>query len=464
MNNNQKKPVLSIMAISIALAGTAAQAGGFGVTVQSASGGGNAATGYALAEDASAMYYNPALLSQIEGKQINAGVGLLNTDIDVQNRNSTLPTAAGGTLVQGKNTASPGGLSATPSFYYKRDLSDRTAFGLGVNVPFGVSTEYDKDSFTRYEALESELKTVNINPAVSWKMDDKLSLGAGLNIQAGHAKLGRAIDSFLACSQIVAASGGLLPATTCNALGLNSASNQATDGLSSVEADGIALGANLGLAYRPDEHTTLSVAYRSPVNYELEGDVDFKHSAQLDALGNAVLTNAGLIDQKATADLKMPASLSLAAARQINAKLAVHGDVTWTQWSSVPEIRIRFPDTGLSDSVTDLQWEDTIRVGAGGTYQLNDKTRLRAGVAFDPTPTPSSRNRTPRAPGSDNWWLSAGMSRDLSKHMTLDASLAYIIPDDNSINYTSPGTSNYTTRADVESDALSGAVSLNYRF
>lgn len=459
MKNTYKNGAINSLAVSAIIAAGGVQAGGFGVTVQSATGGGNSATGHALAEDTSSMYYNPALLSNIEGKQINAGIGLLNTDITVTNRGSTIPPAAGGTLIKGSNSVEPGGLSVTPSFYYKRDLTKMTAFGLGVNVPFGVSTEYEKDSFTRYEALESELKTININPALSWKVNDEVSLGAGLNIQAGHAKLSRAIDSSLVC--LLA-----LPAASCAAAGLGATSNAATDGKSTVEADDVALGANFGLAYSPDKDTTLSLAYRSAVEYDLEGDVEFSNNAVLQALGSgAVIAGAGMVNQKATSTLKMPASLSISAAKQMNAKLAVHGDVTWTQWSSIPEIRIKFPDsTILSDSVTDLQWEDTIRVGAGGTYQLNDKTKLRAGVAFDPTPTPSSSNRTPRAPSSDNWWFSAGMSRELSKKMTVDASLSYVKPDDNSINYTSPGAINYTTRADVESDVLSGAVSLNYRF
>lgn len=459
MKTTYQKGAINSLVAAVALAAGSVHAGGFGVTVQSATGGGNAATGHALAEDASSMYYNPALLSNIEGKQINAGIGLLNTDITVTNRNSTIPTGAGGTLINGNNTVEPGGLSVTPSFYYKRDLTNMTSFGLGVNVPFGVSTEYEKDSFTRYEALESELKTVNINPALSWQVNDEVSLGAGVNIQAGHAKLSRATDSALVCALA-------LSSAACSAAGLGTTSNANTDGKSTVEADDVAFGANVGMAYQPDKDTTLSIAYRSSVEYDLEGDVTFENNAILQALGGgAVVTGAGLVNQKATAKLKMPASLSIAAAKQMNDKLAVHGDVTWTQWSSIPEIRIKFPDsTTLSDSVTDLQWEDTIRVGVGGTYQLNDKTKVRAGIAFDPTPTPSSNNRTPRAPSSDNWWFSAGMSHDLSKKMTLDASLSYVKPDDNSINYTTPGAINYTTRADVESNVLSGAVSVNYRF
>lgn len=114
--------------------------------------------------------------------------------------------------------------------------------------------------------------------------------------------------------------------------------------------------------------------------------------------------------------------------------------------------------------MSDLQWEDTVRVGAGLTYQFNDRMKLRAGIAHDPTPIPSPEHRTPRAPSSDNLWVSAGMSYQLNKQMDFDVGLSLVHPADSSVNYTAPGASDYTTRASVESEVFVGAVSLNYRF
>lgn len=457
----------SILAVSVSLclSTTALQAAGFGVTVQSASGGGNAATGHAMAEDASVMWYNPALLSSIEGTQINGGLGLLDSELSVVNTGSALPSAGGGTPVIGANSADPGGLAATPSLFYKRDIGDM-AFGLGINVPFGVSTDYDKDSFTRYEATESELKTLNINPALSWRINNKLDIGVGASVQLGSATLSRSVDGFLACRRIAGASDSdALTAGVCDALGLGTASNSATDTQVETEATGVAFGANVGLAYRPTPATTISVGYRSEVKYDLDGDADFDHNG-LEALGEATLSAAGLNNQDITADLDLPASLSLAFASKVSNRLTLHGDVTWTEWSSVPEIRIVFPDNPNpdSDSVTDLQWGNTIRVGAGLTYQLSEKTKLRAGIAHDPTPTPSSLNRTPRAPRADTMWYSAGMSHQFSEKLSIDGSFSLIDPKDNTINYTAPGSTDYLTRADVETDAFSAALSVNYRF
>ncbi len=212
----------SILAASVSLCcfSSVAQAGGFSVTIQSASGGGNAATGHAMAEDASAMFYNPALLSSLEGTQVNGGVAFTHADLSVKNTGSTLGANAGplnGFPVVGTNdepsTASndtePGGLSATPSLFYKRDIGaqKKVAFGLGINIPFGVATEYDDVSFARYEGTESGLTTVNINPALSWRASDKWDFGAGLNLQYGHAILAKAVDGALACQSIAGADG-----------------------------------------------------------------------------------------------------------------------------------------------------------------------------------------------------------------------------------------------------------------
>ena len=457
----------SILAVSISLClSSAAYGGGFTVTVQSASGGGTAATNHAMAEDASVMFYNPALLSSVEGTQVNGGISLTSPDLTVTNTGSTLPPIAGGAAINpAVESVEPTELAATPSMFYKRDISPKLAFGLGVNVPHGVSSEYEKSSFARYEATESGLTTLNINPALSWKIGDKLALGVGANIQYGTATLARQIDSYLLCANLAAFNA----LNDCNSLG----GPQASDESSTVEADGVAYGFNIGGAYHPNTSTTISVGYRSSIKHELEGEVDLDDlTATAVALGGTagaaagenILGLAGFTDQKATADLELPATASISFAKKLNAKLSLHGDVTWTDWSSVPEIRIVFPDSALSDSVTDLQWEDTIRVGAGATYQLNKKTKLRAGIALDPTPTPSSNNRTPRAPSSDNIWLAVGIGHDFSKKLSIDASLAYIHPEDSSITYTAVGATPYHTRADVEASAISAALSVNYRF
>ena len=452
----------SILAVSISLClSSTAYSGGFTVTVQSASSGGTASTNHAMAEDASAMFYNPALLSSVEGTQVNGGISLTSPDMTVTNAGSENPTGVPlftniiRSSANGENVAEPANLGATPSLYYKRDISPKMAFGLGLNVPHGVSTEYEKDSFARYEATESGLSALNVNPALSWKVNDMLDLGAGLNIQYATAILAKSLDSYAVCAR-------QLPTATCTALGINGFNDPTSDSSSSVEADSVALGFNLGGVYRPNASTTISLGYRSAVKHELEGDVDFTLDSKLPAAFAAALA-----DQKATADLELPATASLAFAKKVNSKLTIHGDATWTDWSSVPEIRIVFPDDtagNIGDSVTDLQWEDTIRVGGGVTYQLSDKTRLRGGIAFDPTPTPSSEKRTPRAPSSDTFWFSVGAGHDFSKKLSLDASLAYIHPEEMKINYRAVGDSGYLTKANAEVSAISATISLNYRF
>lgn len=461
MRHNQK--LLKPLYIALLTAMGSAHAGGLGVTVQSANGGGNAATGHALAEDASAMFYNPALMMSMDGSQLNAGFSVLSTEANLTNTGSTLPTAVGNFPVRGNNKSDPGGTSVTPSFFYRgAEIKNNVVYGVGVNVPFGNATEYDNDSFVRYEALESSLKTLNINPAIAWRVNEQFDIGAGMNVQLGEALLSRSVDSFLVCQRFIAA--GAASAAGCNALGLSSPSNVATDSEISIEADGVGYGFNIGAAYRPSDRTTVSLGLRSSVDLDLEGEADFSYSDNLAAIGEANLAAVGLGDQDAETKLEMPASASLAIAHQLNEKLALHGDVTWTDWSSIPEIRITFPDSGLEDSVTDLQWENTVRVGAGLTYQLNERLKLRAGIAHDPTPTPGPENRTPRSPSSDNMWYSAGMSYTWNDKFSFDAGVSYIKSADDRVNYTTPGSADYLTRADVDSNVFLVTGALNYRF
>ena len=88
MGDNRQ--LIKPLCAAILLATGSVQAAGFGVTTQSGTGGGNSATGHAMAEDASAMWYNPALLHSMQGRQVNTGISLLSTDITLENAGSSI--------------------------------------------------------------------------------------------------------------------------------------------------------------------------------------------------------------------------------------------------------------------------------------------------------------------------------------------------------------------------------------
>src|SRR6267378_2365457 len=185
-------------ALSLAVAGafvggvSQAHASAFALIEQSASGLGNSYAGAAAAaDDASIIFYNPAGMSLLPGgMQVSAGLALINLSAKFSDSGSTAPAGIGSL---GGNGGDAGGLSAVPNVYFAMDLAKDWKLGVGVSVPFGLKTEYDPTWVGRFQAIKSDIKTINVNPSISYKLDDKISLGFGLNYQQIDAELTRAV-------------------------------------------------------------------------------------------------------------------------------------------------------------------------------------------------------------------------------------------------------------------------------
>src|SRR5882672_1710669 len=188
-----RKTALSL-AVAGAFAGGASQAhaSAFALIEQSATGLGNSyAGGAAAAEDASTIFYNPAGMSLLPGgMQVSAGLALINLSAKFSNSSSTAPA---GIASLGGNGGDAGDLSAVPNVYFAMDVAPNWKAGVGVSVPFGLKTEYDPTWMGRFQAIKSDISTLNVNPSVSYKLDDKMSFGFGLNYQQIDAELSRAV-------------------------------------------------------------------------------------------------------------------------------------------------------------------------------------------------------------------------------------------------------------------------------
>jgi long-chain fatty acid transport protein len=406
----------------------------FQIAENSPAGLGNAfAGGAAIAEDVSTAWYNPAGLARLPGSQIVFGAHSIVPTVEASNvraSSATLPVI-GSVPFGGGNGGDAGEPAIVPNFYLSNQLSDRLTLGLGVNAPFGLATDYKDGWAGRYHADRSEIATININPGIAYKVDDRVSVGAGINYQRIEAELSQAVDFATICtvsgggafSGACGASGGFLPGTN--------------DGKAKVTADDDAWGYNVGLLWEPQPGTRLGLAYRSKLRFRLDGKVDIMAPANVPA---ALLTGAGLTDSDAHADVELPATLSLSAHHQINPVWAVMGDVTRTYWSDLPELRIEF-DSAQPDSVVTLDLADVNRYSVGATFAPGGNWMYRAGVALDESPTPDSAVRTPRLPDADRTWLAVGAGYRPSERFSLDFAYAYISVEDAKVRKTVSSTS-----------------------
>lgn len=358
-----------------------AHAAGFALIEQNASGLGNAYAGQAaVAQDASTVFFNPAGLTRIEGRQVVVAGHLI-----LPSAKFTADPAS--TLAANGNGGDAGLAAFVPNFYYAMEIKPDLKFGLGVNAPFGLATEYDVPWAGQTEAVKSDLKTYNINPSLAWKLNERLSLGVGLNWQRIEAELTQGMN------------GALAPP------------------IATMQGDDSSWGWNAGLLWSPDGATRVGLAYRSQIKHELEGTL---------APANFPIV----------ADVTLPETVSLSFFRPVNPAWDVLADITWTGWKSFDELRVRHAVSGATLSLVDESWKNTWRYSLGVNYHASSKITWRGGLAYDQAPVPDAVHRTPRIPDADRTWLAIGGQYRISPKSSLDFGYAHLFVKNSSIFHT----------------------------
>lgn len=370
---------LALLAAS--LAGTT-HAAGFALIEQNASGLGNAYAGAAaVAQDASTVYFNPAGMSLLPDHQLVMVGHLFRPRVEF----------SGTSVVGGGQGGDAGDWALVPNFYYAFRATPRLHLGIGVNAPFGLKTEYDPDWLGRYQALKSEVKTINVNPSIAYKVTDTFSIGAGLSVQR-------------------------IEATLTNDAG--------RPGLAKVEGDDYGWGFNLGALWQPTPNTRVGLSYRSEIDYSLEGQISF--------------SRASFMNGPIEADVTLPDSASLSLFHKLNPRWDLLADVTWTGWSDFDKLAI-YRTSGTLLSYTPEHWENAMRYSLGLTWHMSDKLSLRGGLAYDEAVV-SDAYRTPRIPDGARTWVAVGGQYRLSPQAAIDFGYAHLFVPEVGINSPAPGT------------------------
>lgn len=378
-----------------------AHASGFALIEQSVSSMGTAyAQGSSGIEDASTIYFNPAGMTRLPGKNVSGGVHVVNSDVQFKGSavyNPSHPALAGGPLagapISGDGKVDLDLTQPVPNFYYSHEFNERWWAGLGVNSPFGLKTDYERDWVGRYHADKSQLITININPSVAFRIDEHASIGFGISAMYADAELTNWAD-----------------------LGLPAAPGT-SDAKVEVDGDDWAFGFNGGVILEPSPDTRLGFHFRSQLNLELEGG-DFEVK--------------GVSKTGASAEVSLPGTLSVSAFHAMNDQWSIMGDVTWTEWSQLDSLVIK--RKGTEPVISDFDWEDSIRVAVGATYRHNQTWLFRGGIALDESPIRNAELRTPRVPGEDRTWLTFGANYKYSRDLSFDFGYAHLFVDDPKIN------------------------------
>jgi long-chain fatty acid transport protein len=410
MNNAKQRLIRLSVEAALAAMASGASAAGFQLMEQNASGLGNAYAGQgASAQDASTIFFNPAGMTYLPGKNVVGAINAIRPSAQFSNTTSTLAplqTSLGG------NGGDAGDWAFVPNAYFSWQLNSQLFVGLGLNAPFGLKTEYDPAWVGRFHAIESELKTININPSIAFRVNNVVSLGAGVSYQKADATLTNAVNY----SAAAFGAGGV---ALLGAIG-----GAGKEGVAKVEGDDWAWGYNFGAMFDISPDTRAGVAYRSSTSYKISGTVAFSNRPALLA--------GGLPDGPVTADITLPATASVNLFHKINPQWELLADLSWTEWSRLKTLNI-VRSTGALLATTPLNWRDTWRVGVGANYNINNAWTLRVGTAYDQSPVPDA-DRTPRIPDQDRVWLAIGAQYRLSKQAAIDFGYAHLFVKDGSVN------------------------------
>jgi len=452
---------LAVSAILLEVAGMA-NAAGFALIEQGGSGMGNAYAGAAaVAEDATTIFFNPAGMTYLPDSQLVFAAHAIKPSADFSNQDSR---SGVGTPMTGGNGGDAGDWALVPNLYFAKAVNDAVRLGIGVNAPFGLKTEYNDNWVGRYHAIKSELTTININPSLAFKVNDKVSLGAGVSYQKAEAELTNAVDYGSSCVLLQIKSGRTpsQAGAICNSIGLQP---QQDDGRAKIKGNDWSWGYNMGAIFQPALGTRIGLTYRSEIKQELEGHASF--SSVPAAFATNPRIGPSLAYGKVTAEVKLPASASLSAFHQVNEEWDVMADLTWTEWSSFQELRVvrdSGPLSGQTLSAQPENWSNTIRASLGASYRYSDALKLRAGIAYDESPVSSSEDRTPRIPDNDRTWLSMGANYKFNANSSLDVGYTHIFIKDASLNDGAVGTPSGNLVGDYDSDVNMLSVQYTHNF
>lgn len=390
------------------------QAAGFAVLEQTVQGLGVAYAGTtAGGEDISTIFYNPAGLSEYTGTEIISGGHLVlsNAQFNVTGSSDILNQPLGE-----KESVKVNEQTLIPNLYFATDLMESFRLGLGVTVPFGLGTRFPTKWQGRYEAIDSELQSLDINPVISYQVNDKFSLGFGVSAQYVKVELSRAIDFGMLCF-------AQFGAAACSGLALLP---QGSDGKVELTGNGWNWGYNFGLLFKPLDNVRIGLAYRSEIHHSVSGKAEFQ------VPGNAkIFTAAGAFrNTSITAESRVPANLSLGAVYRAGPQLALLFDLNWTEWKQVDKLSVQFENPSQPATTLTFDFKNAVRTSLGWIYDINQAWSVRSGFTFDESPVKDSRTRTFQVPDSDRYWLAAGLNCHPYSNTSFNFSYAHVFLND----------------------------------
>jgi len=406
---------IGVLVMATVLATVEAQAGGFGLREQSTYGQGSSFAGVAAGGDLSSMFWNPATMTQAQGIQTElVASGIMPYATNTPSIGSTLYPLGG--------TGDTADDAVVPAGYASWQVNPNLWLGLSLNSPFGLSVSFpDLWAGRDYAANNTSLKSYNFTPSIAYKINDWISVGAGVQVQYAKATLNRGIT---------------LPGPTF------------VD--STLSGNGWAYGFTAGATLSPTPTTTVGIGYRSALDQKIDGSLTV--TGPLAPLSNPNVSTT----------LNLPDVVSLGVKQKIGPQWTLLGTVEWTNWS-----RIGTANVNATPVQIHFNYDDGWFFALGAEYQWTPQLAVRAGIGYEKSPI-TDDVRIPLLPDNDRVWLSLGGTYHFTPALSFDFAYSHLFvkstPIDVSAASGNPSFDGVTYIGNVSSHVDIVSLALKYRW
>lgn len=332
-----------------------------------------------LANDPSAVYYNPAGIASLSGTRFSGGLTLIKPYASFRGPSPSI-----------NETELEEAYFNPINFYVTHQIADGLTVGLGVNNPYGLGTTWEDENWVgKYLAVETELVTFFVTPVIAYQISDELSIGGGISFAYGDVLIKRKLQF----------------------------GQFAGDGDFQIDGDATAWSYTLGILYKPSEQLSLGVNVRGEAKFEFDGNAEVEAPSQFD--GN-------LPTGAAEGPLTTPLNLTVGFAYMPQDDLTITGDFQYVGWSSYDKLEFTFTDYEVDGepyvSTNIRDFDDGFIARLGAEYNLNDKWSLRTGILYDNNPIKEEK-LDPTLPDADRIGFNIGAGYNITENLSVD--LAY---------------------------------------
>ncbi len=341
----------------------------------------------ARAEDAATILTNPAGMTRVKKPDLMLGIQALYADIGFTPNAQTTTTGGDG--------GNPVGWFPGGGLFYVHPTTETLRLGIAVTGNFGLGLEYDDDWVGRYYVQSSTLLGISVMPAIAWKINDKVSIGAAVNAMYGVSDTKVAVNN-------------ILPASP--------------DGTLKLDDTTWGFGGNAGVLYEPNSGTRLGLTYTSPVKLDFGTVPEFTNLAP--GL-QAALQAAGLLNAKVDLSMKVPQTVMTSVVHDVNESWTILANLGWQDWSAFGKVDVGVVTDNANNPTSltaDLNFKDTWHAALGARVQTKSPWSVSFGTAYDSSCLDDA-DRTPSLPLGAAWRFGVGGRRAIGD--SLELGIAY---------------------------------------